>query len=90
MSRKLLRATLPKNENLCMRMKAILPDTIARAGEPDPMCEKSCNAQDFRCLHFAVMQICDTRKSGNRKIAVKWRKSHPTTQEANFSKSKWG
>ncbi len=70
MSRKLSGATLPKNENSCMRMKAKLPDTIARAGEPDPMCEKRCNAQDFRYLRFAVTQICDTRKSGNRKTAA--------------------
>ena len=68
-------------------MKAKLPDTIAKAGEPDPMCEKRCNAQDFRYLRFAVMQICDTRKLGNRKTAAKWRKSHPTTRKANVSVS---
>ena len=58
MSQKLLAATLPKNENPCMRIKAKLPDTIARAGEPDPMCEKRCNAQDSG-IYVSMLRKCE-------------------------------
>jgi hypothetical protein len=62
--------TLPKNENLCMRIKAKLPERIARVREPDPLYEKDCNVQDFRRLCFHVVQTRDTRKSNNRKTAA--------------------
>lgn len=37
-----------------MRMKAKLPDTIARAGESDPMCEKELKRTGFWMPVFRI------------------------------------
>ena len=79
-----------KNKNSCMRYKAKLPERQPEWGNPYSAYERDWNVCHSMLVTFRSYGIKWYSWKGNHKTVGKWRKSVPTTRNANSIDTNWG